>query len=459
MNSSTGAKLSSWRIPNTRREAVTSSAIGVTLALGLAITLAQTAVVLLVTITAGQGVPGENAYQTLCQWDGHLYARVVRDGYQTTIPPTASIDFEQSNVAFFPGYPLLAHTLRRLSGDWLSIKGSLVLAAQLAAWGFWTYWLLFLRRFRTPRQLALLATLAVALHPGGYYLVVAYSESLFLFGMVGFFYWLGDKQGRWRWALPHGAMMSATRLGGLPVSFVPLIAQLMVEFSPAAQMAMVHRRAADGWQLTRRSLAACRTRAWDDRRTFARLALVGLVASLGGLAFFAYCQWRFGYWDMYFWTQQEGAAVSADWIWWLKPSSYSFFGSPFYEHWEWPDDLSRFCVLLTVVFLLVMTRWELRRAKEGDKTLPQRLPFYLSAAGLFFLHAAGVSPIMMQSMFRYCLVVHSLLLLALLHACRQGPVPAWLARPRISRLAIGFALLACLQIALLWRYFTNQWVA
>jgi hypothetical protein len=106
-----------------------------------------------------------------------------------------------------------------------------------------------------------------------------------------------------------------------------------------------------------------------------------------------------------------------------------------------------------------MARWEIRRARAGDRTLPQRLPYYLSAAGLFFLHAAGVSPILMQSMFRYALVIHILLLLAFLQACQQGLIPAWLERPNLRRYAIAFALLACLQTALLWRYFTHQWVA
>ncbi len=66
---------------------------------------------------------------------------------------------------------------------------------------------------------------------------------------------------------------------------------------------------------------------------------------------------------------------------------------------------------------------------------------------------------MMQSMVRYVLAVHALLLLALLHACAKGPLPAWLARPRLGRFAVAYGLLACLQLALLWRFFTNQWVS
>jgi hypothetical protein len=457
MNSSTGAKLSTWRIPCERRAAVLPD-VARPLGIALAITLLQSAIVLLLVLLSSASAPSE-AYPALCKWDGQLYALIVRDGYRTTIPPTPLVDFEQSNVGFFPGYPLLAHSLRRMSGDWLSFKSSLVLAAQLSAWGFWTYWLLFLRRFRAPRQLAWLATLTVMLHPAAFYLVVAYSESLFLFAMLGFFYWLGDHQGRWGWALPHGIAMTATRLGGLPVALVPLMAQFMVEFSPVAQSLLASRHSANRWQPLRQTVHACSRQAWNDRHRNAQLAFVGAAACLGGLAFFVYCQWAFGHWDLYFWTQKEGATVTTDWIWWLRPSSYSFVGALIYDHLPWTDDLSRFCVALTVVLFVVLGRWEIRRSRALDQSLPQRLPFYLAALGLFFLHAAGVAPIAMQSMLRYSLVVHVLLLLAVAHACGQGMTPPWLNRANRRRFAIAFVLLACLQITLVWRFFTHQWVA
>jgi len=459
MGTTTSARLSTWQFPEARRRSFVATGVAKAMGVALLITLAQVAMLLSLAAIVSDSREGET-YQALCQWDGHLYARIVRDGYRTTIPPIASIDFEQSNVAFFPGYPLSAHVVRRLSGNWLSIKGSLVLAAQIAAWGFWTYWLLMMRRFRAPRQVGLLATLAVALHPASYYLVASFSESLFLLSMLGFFYWLADKSPQRRlWALPHGIVMSATRLGGLPVAFVPLFAQAIVEVSPAVHAAWIYRKAADGREQIKGAVTACRQRLWDDRGRLARLALVGFVASLGGLGFFAYCQWKFGYWNMYFWTQQEGATVSADWLWFVRPHNYIFVGSLWFSHLHWPDDVSRFCVGLSIVLMAVMGRWELVRYRAGDRSLPERLPFYLCAAGLFFLHAAGVSPIMMQSFFRYSLVVHVLLLLALVHACGWGLVPRWLTRPNVAWLTAALAAMAGLQLALAARYFTHLWVA
>ncbi len=459
MESTTSARLATWQFPEARRRTFAVSGVARVMGIALLITLAQIAMLLSLAAIVSDAPKGE-LYQALCQWDGHLYARIVRDGYRTTIPPIASIDFEQSNVAFFPGFPLSAYGLRRLSGDWLSIKGSLVLAGQIAAWGFWTYWLLLLRRFRAPRQVGALATLAVALHPASYYLVASFSESLFLLSILGFFYWLCDSEPYKRlWALPHGIAMSATRLGGLPVAFVPLIAQGFTEVAPVVHTAWLYRRAIDRGERIRGAVSACRQQLWDDRGLLARLALVGFVASLGGLGFFGYCQWKFGYWNMYFWTQQEGATVSADWLWFVKPRNYIFVGSLWFSHLHWPDDVSRFCVALSVVLLFVLGKWESGRYRAGDRSLPQRLPFYLCAVGLLFLHAAGVSPIMMQSFFRYSLTIHVLLLLALVHACGWGLVPRWLTRPNVTWITAGFAVMAGLQLALAARYFTHLWVA
>jgi hypothetical protein len=460
MGSSSEAKLATWQIDATRHRTLSVPGVLKAMVIALSITLLQVAVMLVLAANKDDGVPGETAYESLCQWDGHLYARLVRDGYRTTIPPTASIDFEGSNVAFFPGYPLCTYTLRQLSGGRLTIKSSLALAAQLSAFGFWTYWLLMLRRFRTPRAAGLILTAAVALHPASYYLVTAYSESLFLVATLGFFYWLSDPAPRRRlWAVPHGIVMSGARLGGLPVAMVPLFAQIGVEFAPAFYTAWCNRAVTGGWKQTKAAFYRSTLAAWNDRRRLARLALLGFAASLGGLAFFAYCQWRFGHWNLYFMTQAEGATVAADWIWFLRPRSYIFIGSLLYSHIDWPDDLSRLCVGLCLVLFVVFAKWEYRRVAAGDTSWPQRLPYYLCAVGLCFLHAAGVSPILMQSFFRYSLIVFVMLLLALAQGCGAGQVPAWLERPRWALLSgIGIAL-AGLQVALAMRYFSHQWVA
>ncbi len=234
MNSSTTARPLSWTIPMPRRDGRALSGVLRTLALGLAITLVQ--------VCAGGIFRHRSAARSHA---GYLQinlpvgraslARIVHDGYRTTIPPSAAIEFAKSNVAYFPGYPIAGYTIRRcpatgcrLKAVWCSPPNSrlgasgrtgccsCVASARRDNWPCW-------QRSR------------VALHPAGFYLAVAFSESLFLFATFGFFYWLGDPRGRWGWALPHGIVMSATRLGGLPVAYVPVIAQCMTEFAPTAQ--------------------------------------------------------------------------------------------------------------------------------------------------------------------------------------------------------------------------------
>jgi hypothetical protein len=85
--------------------------------------------------------------------------------------------------------------------------------------------------------------------------------------------------------------------------------------------------------------------------------------------------------------------------------------------------------------------------------------FYLAAAGLFFLHAAGVSPILMKSMIRYSFGVHVLLLLALAQLAIERQLPIALSRPQMRWLAFGLVLLGSLQAAIAWRFFSNEWVA
>ncbi len=419
------------------RERVRLTAVLRLAVLALAITLAQTAVALVVSMAAGNGSP-QHAYRAFCRRDGFMYAAILSSGYQSTIPPTASTNFDESNVAFFPGYPLAGRLVHRASGGALSLHTSLVIAAQIAAWGFWTYLLLFLRRFQVSAANATVIAMAAAVHPAGFFLDVAYSESLFLVALLGFLFWITSSTAPARWvAVTHGFVMSATRLGGLPLAFAPIAAQLFVDAIPFAD-----------------ALEQLRLR----KRQGIRLLAIGMLASLGGLAFFGYCQWRFGAWDLYFQTQREGQGVAADWLWFVRPSSYVFFGSVFHPDLDWTDDLSRLSVAVTVVLLAVVGRREWRLAQSGDEGWRVRLVFYLCAAALLFIHAAGVSPKHMQSMLRYAYPVHLLLLLALAQwaGSKSIDLRGWFGS---RRLAVGLTLLGLLQLVLAYRYFQGGWVA
>jgi hypothetical protein len=399
-------------------------------ALGLALMLSQ----LLAVLALAPGRSVEARYLSLCQWDGWQYDNIAAQGYHSTVPPVPN-DIERSNVGFFPGYPLVAGLLSRACG--MTVPAALLLTAQLSSWGFWTYWLLFLDRWRVGTSAALAVTVALLAHPASFYLVVSYSESLFLFGLLGYLFWATSKdRGWWLWSSVHGIVMTATRLAGIPIAICPALAAVACNQEPGAR---------------------CAPRSARIRRV-AGLSLVALAAAWGGLGFFAYCQWRFGAWDLYMQTQKAGWHVSPDWLWWLRPTSYIFWASRRYPSVPWPDDVSRLCTLVTVAVAIAVAIGEYRLARRGDRSLPTRLVFYLPAAALLFVHGAGVSSIVMKSMVRYNLGVYALLLAALAH-WSTTPSSARYRRPMKVAIYAICIFLACAQMALAWRFLRGQWVA
>jgi hypothetical protein len=120
----------------------------------------------------------ESAYHGLAQWDTNWFASVVDRGYSL-----AMTDGREMNVAFFPAYPALALLFKKLL--FLNTKTALLVTAQSACIGFWTYFLLLLRSWKVTWRHAMSGVLAVVSFPSAFYLVAGYSESLFLFGLLG----------------------------------------------------------------------------------------------------------------------------------------------------------------------------------------------------------------------------------------------------------------------------------
>src|SRR5215470_9084043 len=96
-------------------------------------------------------------YLALVQHDSYWFANIIDRGYGTIVPPIERKEMEVSNVAFFPGYPLLAGGLKRMTG--LNTAQSLLFIAQAAAWGFWTYFFLFCQRWKLPLSLQIFGAL------------------------------------------------------------------------------------------------------------------------------------------------------------------------------------------------------------------------------------------------------------------------------------------------------------
>src|SRR6476620_9952869 len=262
-------------------------------ALGLAVTLLQ---VLMTLVIAPEG-PVSYRYDTLVQHDSFWFANIIDRGYATTVPPVAHKMMEVSNVAFFPAYPALAAILHY--GAQLSIYNALLITAQAAAWGFWSYFFLFCARWNVSPLLQFFAALAILAHPTAFFLVAGYSESLFMMGLFGFMFWsTAEGKGARALAVLHGFLMSGTRIVGIPCAAYPVVQAVFK----------------NGWS------GIGEARSWVKRYGPSVLIMAG--ATMGAGAFFFYCLVRWGRWDLYMLTQQSGWAIIPDYLAVFKPSSY-----------------------------------------------------------------------------------------------------------------------------------------
>lgn len=401
----------------------------VALALGLALTLAQTALVCLV---GGPASPAE-AYRALYQWDSKWYARLAEQGYPDTLPQARA---DMAKLGFFPGYPFAVRLVARVA-DLTAADGTLV-AAQLACWGFWTYVLLFVRRWAVPVPLAAAGVVAIAVQPCAFFLVTGYSESLFLLAVLGFLYWCGVRgPAAWSLAALHGALMTGTRIVGLPLVALPVV------------LAAVE-------LLSEKGVAP---REWPRR--LAPPAALAAVAALGGLLFFAFCQLRYGRWDAYMWTQRAGWGVTPDYLAFFRPETYRVaFPTLVDGRWN-PNDLSRLSVPFTIVLFGVLALVECRAAKsDAGRTGRQRLGFYLAAGLMFYIAVCGLASSGLVSMIRYVLCVHVLLALAVVHLLSGVPLPAGrLGKVVAATLRVSAVVSITFQVVLIRMYTHAEWVA
>lgn len=393
------------------------------LLVGLTLTLLQT-----VAVAAVSGRPTvADAYRSLYQWDSLWYARIAEHGYPDRVPDRPE---DMATVGFFPGYPLAARAIMDATGWPASV--AVLVAAQFACWGVWVYVLLFFRRWQTPLPVVAGFIVAVLVHPAAFYLVAGYSESLFLFGVLGFLYWqsAGTRTG-WLLAAAHGLILTATRIVGFPLVAVPLIVALVDHV----------RRDADS----------------GPRPGILTAGLLGAVALLGGVAFLVYCQLHIGRWDVYMYAQHAGWGVKPDYLAVLRVETYRFAAPDLSDGTLNPNWLSRVCGPLTVVMFLALALTEARAAAHGSRWRP-RLALYLSAGLMFYIAVSGLASLKLISMVRYTFCVHFVLALAVAHLLSSSaPAPrrVW-AAPALAAAALLGVLL---QIQFIRMYTDGQWVA
>jgi len=370
----------------------------------------------------------EERYRRLVQHDSHWFLNIIGRGYQSPVPPSPVKRMEVSNVAFFPGFPLSGEAV--IKGLGIKPEIGLTLASQLATCGFWTYFLLVARqRLQFSWALSAAAVVLVLAHPAAFFLIAAYSESLFLLLLLGFMFW-SVRQGPAAFVLGaiHGAAMTGTRIAGAPAALFPVV-RTWLQNDAAHPTSLWHRVTSP---------------------SFLRAGALVALSLTGMLAFFAYCQERFQHWNFYMMTQEAGWGVRADYLGLFKSASYQRW-SP---NWEVASQVGQFFVPVTMLGLAALAVWEIAAALQRATRWRERIGFYFVGVALFYISVSGVFSVGLESMTRYHFCTHVFLVLGALHAFADiGP------RPGIARkLLIALAVLLALFGARLHYTFASQFV-
>jgi hypothetical protein len=383
--------------------------------------------------------PGSNGskslsarYLSLNNWDSFHYLHIAEDGYK--YPSSGEVTSDdihegKANVVFFPGYPMAARGVSQLTG--LSVPISLLLVAQTGCFIFWVYFFLLMEQFGLTEEVARTRAFWIALHPAAFFLVAGYTETLFLVGMMGFLYWSN------RWlkkggvagviAAGHGFVMSITRI----VSFAPAAYPSFVELFSNGPSAL-------------------------KKAKFWKAVAISFAGISGAIVFFAYCQSRFGMWDVYFKLEETGWQNHRRWFAVINPLSY--VPRFFFEHSV--DSLNRTAVLITGIQLVKMFPQMEPKAiltKTGLKKVfaSELFPLWIVAFTLFYIALTGKANANMDSMLRYTLPPFVLLLLIGAREEKElirGPNRSkWLALVAIASFA--------LQIWCAYRFLRGHWVA
>ena len=395
---------------------------------GLTVTLLQVAMA--VGLLAPEA-PISDRYYALVQHDSYWFVNIIDRGYQTIVPPIDHKVMEVSNVAFFPAYPAIAALFRY--GLDIDSNAALLITAQLAAWGFWSYFFLFCKRWNVPPALQICGALLIAAHPAAFFLVAGYSESLFLMALLGFIYW-STAEGRSAkfWAAAHGIVMSATRIVGLACAAFPVVRSAFET----------------GWR------GLFEPREWL-RKNSAAIGMT-LVAACGAVGFFVYSQLRWGQWNIYMLTQAAGWGIVPDYLAVFKPGSYRWLVPALNN----PTEASQISMTLGALLLVSIALCELLPTIRRRAGLPMRIGIYFCAAAIYYVSVSGVACVDMESMLRYEFAVHALIVLAFLNFLRQFRTPPMFAGAfGIAAVALLSAAGLCVQGWYVWNFMRGNWVA
>lgn len=324
-----------------------------------------------------------NLYLRLLNWDSDHYRSIAVNGYRIPDHPITSDDIHAglANVVFLPGYPMASRWVQRTLN--IPIDFALLVVSQLSAILFWFYFFAFLELAGVSEKSQLLGAFAVSIHPAAFYMVVGYTESLFLASMMGFFYWIerskvgGGILSRII-ALAHGLLLCWTRIVGVAVAFYPVVRE----------------------------------------RVSGILLFVLSVMSLVG--FFLFCQSHFADWAIYFHLEETGWQNHRLYFALFNP--FMYLPPVFFE--DTIQSLNKASVTFTMYLLIVvgMAEWRFSRIKLRANELMGvvfsirgvRGSLYLIAFGMFYIALTGKANSNLDSMLRYTFPSYALLVIEVL---------------------------------------------
>jgi hypothetical protein len=358
-------------------------------------------------------------YHRLYQWDSYHYGRIAIEGYFAR-----SFDgrfYQESNVAFFPGYPLWIRFFQFLS-QIRDVRIAAAIAAQICAVIFWNYFLLILLEWKLPISLITFGVAWIICHPASFFLVAPYSESLFLAALLGFLYW-DRRSGKIAFAMTllHGFIATGTRIVGALCTVV----------HAGFNILMAHSKIKRG-------------------------LIVGLITSLGAFSFFLFAYLKWGTWTLYFDNEKKGWGVVPDYLAFLKPALYT----PFVPNWRDPNQLSQISVPITVYSFSILIFAELYYRKLNKNNWKHMVQFYSCALPMIYITICGRMSVNFMSMIRYHFPIHVVLILPLLYSVHERGIHErgikWFLRIASTVLILLFLYM---QLELASLYVRGFWVA
>ncbi len=362
------------------------------------------------------------------QSDTAWYSDIATHGYRHTEYPPRNIVLSPekmqtvTNVAFFPGYPVVAKLIQKILP--IETLSALRLTSWLALIGFWTYFLLLLKRWSVSKELSVLAVVILAAHPAAFFLVVAYSESLFMFAMLGWLYWsYTTKKYSTVLAVIHGFLMTTVRLVGILLP--PL----------ASGMAMISK---GNWK---------------------KHTVIAIGSLMGCASFLVFCLIKFNMWNLYFLTQQAGWGASTNLLFIKHEFALDMIIPGITRLWSLPQNPTYFYSFLilpiTTWLGVILMVWGLKKRKS----LPKEFPIILVGGWLMYgVHAAGMIDMGFRSMLRHAYATHVFFVLALVLLLKTRDLSEWKWAVYVLSSVLLLAL-GNMQFSLIKAFTSGVWVA